>query len=247
VRLAVAALSVQCATDLPAALESAQAVAADDAAPETARIEAAVIGSEALVALRRDAEAESAAQAALKRLDDTQVNGWAQRMLKARAHFVVGFAAASAVPPRRKQAIDAFTRCLELDRENLDVSNNLAWVLSEEADAATAPRALDLARKVTVAAPGEASYWDTRAAAARRAGELDEAESSWTRSLDLLAARATRDPARELRTALRCARFLRDERKKPDAARQVLERIRPLVAGTSAEREIDAFLASQQQ
>jgi tetratricopeptide (TPR) repeat protein len=245
-RLAVATLSVQCAIELPDALAAAQAVAADPAATEIARIEAAVVDAEALLALRRDAEAESAARAALKRLEESPVGGWGERMLKARAHFVAGYAAAAAVPPRRKQAIEEFVRCMELDRENLDVANNLAWVMAEDGDAATAPRALDLARKVTVAAPGDASYWDTRAAAARSAGEFDEAGSSWAKSLELLAASPRRDPARELRTTLRYARYLRDDRKQPEAARKVVERVRPLVAGTNAEREIDAFLATPQ-
>jgi predicted Zn-dependent protease len=245
-RLATATLSVQCGTGVEEALEEARRLAADPALAETARIEASVIAAEALVALGHPGDGESAARAALEKLGDVPAGGRSRRILEARARFVAGCAAATAVPPRRKQALDEFVQCLALDRENLDIANDVAWVMAEDGDRETTQRALDLARKVTAEAPGDAGYWDTRAAAARRAGEFDEAESSWTRSLDLFAASARRDPAREMRTALRCARFLRDERKKPDAARQVVERIRPLVARTSAEREIDAFLAAPQ-
>ena len=131
-------------------------------------------------------------------------------------------------------------RSFELDpARSLDTQNNLAWVLAQ--DPPTAQRALDLARRVTAADPANAYYWDTRAEAARRVGDAEDANSSWAKCMDLFETAKGEGRLRQVRIALRYATFLR-ERNEIDAARTVAMRARRWAQGTDAARDLDRFL-----
>ena len=85
------------------------------------------------------ADAETAAQARSRGSRHLPSGG--ERKLRSRAHFVLGFVAASSNPVRATAAVDEFVRSLDLDGDNLDVANALAWVTAQDADPAKAARA----------------------------------------------------------------------------------------------------------
>src|SRR5207248_2785164 len=127
----------------------------------------------------------------------------------------------------------------ELAPNDADAANNLAWLLAQ--DSSTARRALDLARRVTVAAADDARCWDTRAEAARRAGEIDEAGAAWTKALRLLAPESGGDAGLRAEIALRYGQFLR-ERGQDDAAREVVKSALAGVKGAPTEGALRKFL-----
>jgi tetratricopeptide (TPR) repeat protein len=238
-RLAVAEVSILCRIDLEDAVATVRAVAADASASTRRRVTAAVIEAEALSAMARWSEAETRACGVVAALAESSDRGPASRRLEARARFVVGYVAAQSSPPRRGEAVEQFSKCLELDPLNAEVANDLAWVLAQSRD--TAKRALDLAQRATTASPRDASYWDTRAAAADRAGDPDDADASWRKAL-ILQPRVTKDDLRRrAEYALRYASFLRD-RAQNDAARAIVECELGGPHDAAAETELRRFL-----
>ncbi len=239
-RLIEATMAVRCGIDLEPALAAARGLASSPGASPALRREAEVLVAEALLALGRAEEAERDAKGVLARLAESAVGGPSERALESRANFVVGFVAAAANPPRRAEAQEAYLRCTDLDRDNLDAANNLAFVMSH--DVSTAPRALQLSRRIVAEAPLDPGYWDTLAEAARRSGEYSEAESAWTRSLALLADARDAAARRRGRIALRYAEFLRDL-KKDDRAREIASGARTGITGTEEDRALERFLS----
>lgn len=238
-RLVAATLCVRCGIDVETALRTARGLAAEPAAPPSVRLEAETLVAEALMGLDRLDEAERGAQAVLAALAASPVRGRAERALDSRANFVIGFVAASSNPPRRAQAQEAYLRCTDLDRDNLDAANNLAFVMAK--DASTAARALELARRVVAEAPQDAGYRDTLAEAAYGSGEYQEAEAAWTKSLELLADATGAAARRRARIALRFAEFLRGV-KKTDLSRRVATDARAGISGTEEDRALARFL-----
>jgi len=208
-------------------------------ATATARATASVVEAEALLALHRDAEAEARARAFVAAAEGDPTRDAAARRLEARARFVLAYAAVTSSPPRRADAIDQFSKCLDLDPRAVDAANDLAWLLSQELS--TSKRALDLARRVTAAAPSSASFWDTRAGAAARFGDADDAVASWTKALEIAPKSTTDDRRRRAGFALRYAQFLRD-RNRESAARDVIEKELAVADASPAESELRKFL-----
>jgi Tfp pilus assembly protein PilF len=98
------------------------------------------------------------------------------------------------------------TRALEFDPENDTTQNNLAMLLSKSASSAA--RGLELAKRATAADPGNAGYWDTRAACAAAAGAGAEAEESWTKALQLIDRATAVDRGLRAQIALGFGRYL---------------------------------------
>lgn len=238
VRLEAVPLAGAHGLDADAALAEARR-AGDDSAPWSRALGRAS-EAEILLATGKPHDAENAARAAIAAVERMPGRGRPERRVEARARRVLGLAAASAVSPRRADAIDELSRSAALDPANLDAADDLARLLAASAD--SAPRAVDVAQPLTVAEPGNARRWDTLADACRAAGRQEDARAAWTRALDLLASARPADPARRGRVALRFARFLR-ECDDAAAARRVAQEARTAAAGTDVEPELARFLA----
>jgi spermidine synthase len=81
-----------------------------------------------------------------------------------------------------EMAVESYERCLELDPENVDASNNLAWqyaVMGENLE-----RALELARAAVDAEP-HTNHFDTLGWVYYKMGDLENAVRSLERSLEL--------------------------------------------------------------
>ncbi len=84
-------------------------------------------------------------------------------------------------------AAKQYRRSLEIAPNNPDSANNYAWMLVREStcDEAAAHQALQLAEKATQAAPSLASNWNTKALAAYRTSQFEEASIAINRSIEL--------------------------------------------------------------
>lgn len=238
-RLAAAAAAAAAGVDLEPTLAFVRPLAEDASLDPSTRLTARAVEAETLQALGRARDAESAARSLLGALASSALPGPPERRLEARARFVLGLAAATAAPPRRAEAVEHFLRCTELERDNLDAANNLAWVLAQDRE--TSARALDLARRITSEEPGNAAYWSTLAEAASASDEPEEAERAWRRQLTVLAASERPDAAAAGRAGLRFARFLRERGRDPEA-RRVAEETLASAAGTPSETALRQFL-----
>ncbi len=147
-------------------------------------------GADAVALEARVAEAEAAAELgdlpAARRAVAAASSGLAAApgspsALHGRLRFVEGSLALR--EGRFREAEDAFEKALALVPDDHAAANNLAYLMS--ARPGLARRALELARGATAAAPGNASYWDTRGACAAQAGERAEAEHAWRTALDI--------------------------------------------------------------
>ena len=219
-----------------AALEAAREVASSADATAGQVREAKVLEAEALLALQRDAEAQSIVSTIASEWEDDIPATAFDRALESRVRFVLGTLAAKA--GNHALAIAQFERCLRFDEMNLDAANNLAWVLLQRES--TLPRARELATWVTEMQPHDPNYWDTRAQAAARASDAEDAVSSWLRALEIHGATWTDTKAG---VALRYAEFLSGAGRS-DEASSIAKEIVGAVVGVEVEARARRLLAA---
>jgi tetratricopeptide (TPR) repeat protein len=236
-RLLVAATLVNHGGAPADGLEIARAVASSAGVPDDVLHEAWAVESEALLGLGRTAAAEtSLARITRSWRDDSPVPSQ-DGAIERRVRFVRGVLAAGA--GRLPDAAAEFRRCIALDPIDLASQNNLAWVLCKSPD--TAKQAVALTLRITALAPSNADYWDTRGQAARAAGDVADAETSWVRALDLMRVAASMDRAAFGATGMRLAKLCRDSGRE-DAAKKFAREVGERAKGTPHADAARAFL-----
>jgi tetratricopeptide (TPR) repeat protein len=78
-----------------------------------------------------------------------------------------------------------YARALELDPQQPDALNNLAWLMTDDDDTENDAQGLEYARQAVTLRPENASFRDTLGYALRKAGRLEEARLEYQRSADL--------------------------------------------------------------
>jgi len=202
------------------------------------RREAALLEAEALLCAGDVAGATNAARTLVDAAaEGTPPNSY-ERTFQARLAHTLGTALSSA-DGGEAEATRLLTRAVELDPDNDVTQNNLAFLLSRSS--ASAGRGLELARRATTAEPGNAYYWDTRAACAAAASEDDEAERSWRKALALNDASTAPDRGFAAQAWLGLGRLLKT-RGRDSEAREPLEHVLRDAPGTAAATEAKRLL-----